>query len=58
MLDDKIIFLDPENMGIDTDFIIIRAEITILRLYSIIGLMAATIIDIIQGCMMVKHNSR
>ena len=58
MLDDNIIFLDPENMGIDTDFIIIRAELTILRLYNIIGLMAATIIDIMQGCMMVKHNSR
>ena len=41
ILDENIIFLDPENMGIDTDFIVIRAEITILWLYCIIGLMAA-----------------
>ena len=48
-----MMFLDPENMGTDTDFIVIRAKMTISWLYSIIELMAATILDFIQRCMMV-----
>ena len=47
-LDGFIIFLDHENMGLDTNFIIFGGQITDLRLISMFETMAATIRDVIE----------
>ena len=57
-LDDFIIFLDHENMGIDTNFIMFGGKITGLWLISMFETMAAAIIDAIEPLWIVLHHSK
>ena len=57
-LDGFIIFLDHENMGLDTNFIIIRGKIMDLWFISMFETMAAAIIDVIEPLWFVLHHSK